>query len=58
LPLKAILENKYYLIHFDAGAQLYDAFFIVFIVEKQVSSKQEVVDALVKEQFSVDVARV
>jgi hypothetical protein len=29
-----------------------------FIVEIQVSSKQEVVDALVKGQFSVDVARV
>jgi hypothetical protein len=32
--------------------------FFAFIVEIQVSSKQEVVDALVKEQFSVDVARV
>ena len=32
--------------------------FFSFIVEIQVSSKQEVVDALVKEQFSMDVARV
>ena len=38
-----------------------DCFMIHFfacIGEIQVSSKQEVVDALVKEQFSMDVARV
>jgi len=32
--------------------------FFACIGEIQVSSKQEVVDALVKEQFSMDVARV